>query len=110
MKPIENANSFRRNTLITITALATFIGAGVMVFSPSSGILSKFTTTSKITAQNAAESWVGGADNPYRTKLSSNYATKLDTITLAILRRGSSMNDEQFKSYLVNLSRGIYEL
>jgi hypothetical protein len=78
--------------------------------SPLDGILSKFTTNTSITAQNAASNWTGGSDNIYRAKLSSRYVTQLDALTLAILKKGSSMTDAQFKSYLANLSTGITRL
>lgn len=96
--------------IIMATLLFVLLGSWVVLFSPSTGILSKFTSNIQITAQNAASNWIGDSDNLYRSKLPSYYVTKLDALTVAILRKGTSMSDNQFKSYLENLSKGILNL
>ena len=116
MKPVKNnkethvhSSSTSKKTSLFIAAIGSLavLTIGAVVLSPSTGILSKFTSNTTITAKNAASNWAGDSDNTYRAKLSARYATQLDAIVLAILGKGSTMTDAQFKTYLTNLSAGI---
>jgi hypothetical protein len=100
----------RKKQLAISAAVVSVVGIAFATLAPSSGILSKFTPDTFISAQNAATTWTGGTDNVYRARLPARFVVQLDALTLVILRKGANMTDTQFKTYLSNLSRGIAAL
>ena len=73
--------------------------------------LSKFDNDLKLTPENISSNWKSSGElNPYRSKISTSYASQLDVLVVAVLNKGKTLPYDAFIVYLKNLSKGIVTL
>jgi hypothetical protein len=88
-----------------LTGLVAIIGYG----NGPTGTLSKF-SQNRITAKTAASLWTADTTSEHRKRLPADYAPRVDSIVVAILRKWTNLQNDAFRTYLTQLNSWIRAL